>query len=321
MDKIGEALMFIRESKEYVSGDFIASRLHVSRTAVWKYVNHLERLGYVFQKSKGKGYRITGTPDKLYAWEIDRHLRTDVTGRKVLHRETVDSTNLLAFKLALSGEPEGACVVAESQGAGKGRLGRRWFSPVGKNLYISVILRPDIHPSSVYPITFLSSLAVYDTIEELTGIKPSLKWPNDVLVNGKKICGTLIELSTEADMVRFVIVGIGFNINMQYGEIDEEIQNKATSLLIETKKVYERALVCGILLNHLEKHYRYFRQYGSQGTCGAWEERAAIKGKTLEINQMGESYKGIAEGIDRDGAMLLNVDGEVKKIIAGDVNF
>jgi len=122
-------------------------------------------------------------------------------------------------------------------------------------------------------------------------------------------------------MVRFVVVGIGFNINMQYGEIDEDIQKKATSLSIETKKVYERALVCGILLNHLEKHYRYFRQHGAQGTCRVWEERAAIKGKTLEINQMGESYKGIVEGIDRDGAMLLNVDGEVKKIIAGDVNF
>ncbi len=313
--------MLLRESRDYVSGDFIAAKLHVSRTAVWKYVNHLERLGYLFQKSKGKGYRITGTPDKLYAWEIDRHLRTDVTGRKVVHRETVDSTNAFAFKLALSGEPEGACVVAESQDAGKGRLGRKWFSPVGKNLYISVVLRPHIHPSSVYPITFLSSLAVYDAIEELTGIRPSLKWPNDVLINGKKVCGTLIELSTEADMVRFVIVGIGFNINMQHSEIDEEIINKATSLSIETKKVYERALVCGILLNHLEEHYRYFRQYGAPGICGVWEERAAIKGKALEINQMGESYRGVVEGIDLDGAMLLNMDGEVKKIIAGDVNF
>ena len=313
--------MLLRESGDYVSGDLIAAKLHVSRTAVWKYVNHLERLGYLFQKSKGKGYRITGTPDKLYAWEIDRHLRTDVTGRKVVHRETVDSTNAFAFKLALSGEPEGACVVAESQDAGKGRLGRKWFSPVGKNLYISVVLRPHIHPSSVYPITFLSSLAMYDTIGELTGIRPSLKWPNDVLINGKKVCGTLIELSTEADMVRFVIVGIGFNINMQRSEIDEEIINKATSLSIETKKIYERALVCGILLNHLEEHYRYFRQYGAPGICGAWEERAAIKGKTLEINQMGESYRGVVEGIDLDGAMLLNMDGKVKKIIAGDVNF
>jgi BirA family biotin operon repressor/biotin-[acetyl-CoA-carboxylase] ligase len=321
MDKIGEVLVFLRESRDYVSGDFIAARLRVSRTAVWKYINHLERLGYLFQKSKGKGYRLTGTPDKLYAWEIERHLRTDMTGRKVIHRENIDSTNTLAFKLALSGEPEGTCVIAESQGAGKGRLGRKWFSPAGKNLYISVILRPGIHPSSVYPITFLSSLAVYDTIGELSGIRPSLKWPNDVLINGKKVCGTLIELSTEADMVRFVVVGIGLNVNIQHGEIDEEIQNKATSLSIETKKVYERALVCGILLNHLERHYRYFRQHGAQGTCKVWEERAAIKGKTLEINQMGESYKGIVEGIDHDGALLLNMDGDVKKIIAGDVNF
>ncbi|HOE18911.1 MAG TPA: biotin--[acetyl-CoA-carboxylase] ligase [Syntrophorhabdaceae bacterium] len=321
MDKIGEVLILLRESGDYVSGDFIASRLHVSRTAVWKYINHLERLGYLFQKSKGKGYRITGTPDKLYSWEIHRHLITDVTGRRVVHKETVDSTNAFAFKLALSGEPEGTCVVAESQGAGKGRLGRKWFSPAGKNLYISLLLRPHIHPSLVYPITFLSSLAVYDTIKELSGITPSLKWPNDVLINGKKVCGTLIELSTEADMVKFVVVGIGLNINMRSEEVDKEIKNKATSLSIETKKIYERALVCGILLNHLEKHYRYFSQHGAGGTCGVWEERAAIKGKALEINQMGESFRGIVEGIDRDGAMLLNIDGETKKIIAGDVNF
>jgi len=321
MDNIGEVLRFLREEKDFVSGDYISRKLKVSRTAVWKYVNQLERYGYEINKSKGKGYKLVSAPDRLYSWEIDRYRNTEIIGKKVIHRDIVDSTNIVAFKLALTGEEEGTCVVAESQEKGKGRMGRKWCSPIGKNIYMSVIVRPPIHPSVVYPITFLSSLAVYDTVKELTGEDPTLKWPNDVLLNGKKICGTLLELSTEADMVRFVIIGIGLNINMEPGEIEEEIRNKASSLAMETKKIYERAFLCGMLLSALEKYYLLFRQKGEEEICRVWEERAAIRGKYMEITQMGESYKGICEGVDKDGAILLSMDGRTRKIIAGDVSF
>jgi BirA family biotin operon repressor/biotin-[acetyl-CoA-carboxylase] ligase len=142
-----------------------------------------------------------------------------------------------------------------------------------------------------------------------------------VLISGRKVCGTLLELSTEADMVRFVIVGIGLNINMGEHEIDDEIKDKATSLLVQTKKAFERSMVCGILLTNLERYYNIFREKGSEEISLVWEDRAKIKGKYLEITQMGESFKGISQGIDRDGAMLLDVDGKTKKIIAGDVSF
>jgi BirA family biotin operon repressor/biotin-[acetyl-CoA-carboxylase] ligase len=293
----------------------------ISRTAIWKYINHLEQLGYTISKLKGKGYRLVTSPDKLYAWEIEQYSETEVIGKKVIYKNELDSTNTFAFKLALGGETEGTCVIAETQKIGKGRLGRKWFSPVGKNLYMSIVLRPHIPPSKVYPVTFLSSLAVYDTIRAVTDAEPVLKWPNDVLVACRKVCGTLLELSTEADMVRFVIVGIGFNINMEEHEIDEEIKNKATSLLMEAKKPFERSMVCGILLTNLEQYYNIFRKNGPEEICSIWEDRAKIKGKYLEITQMGESFKGISEGIDRDGAMLLNIDGKTKKIIAGDVSF
>ena len=150
-------------------------------------------------------------------------------------------------------------------------------------------------------------------------MESTLKWPNDVLVNGKKICGTLLELSIETDVVRFVVVGTGLNINMK--DVSEEIKEKATSLYIETKKVYERPFVCGILLSNLEKYYLLFRDKGETEICRIWEERAGIKGKYLEITQMGQVYRGISEGVDSSGAMLLNIDGQTKKIIAGDVNF
>jgi BirA family biotin operon repressor/biotin-[acetyl-CoA-carboxylase] ligase len=321
MDRSKEILTHLRNVKDYVSGDHMSDNMGISRTAVWKYINHLEQLGYTISKLKGKGYRLEKSPDKLYPWEVEQYLGTGVIGKKVIYTDTVDSTNSHAFKLALSGEPEGTCIIAETQKTGKGRLGRKWFSPVGKNLYMSVVLRPSIPPSSVYPITFLSSLAVYDTIQSVTGIEPTLKWPNDVLVNGKKICGTLLELSTEADMVRFVIVGIGLNINMEDQDIDEEIQSKATSLLLQAKKPFERPMVCGILLTNLERYYTIFKEKGSEEICLIWEERANIKGKYFEITQMGETYRGVSEGIDRDGGILLTIEGTTKKIIAGDVSF
>ena len=210
--------------------------------------------------------------------------------------------------------------MAETQKAGKGRLQRKWFSPYGKNLYLSVILHPRLHPSRVYPITFLSSLAAYDTLTEF-GLKPALKWPNDVLVNGRKLCGTLLELSTEADMVRFVIVGIGLNMNMRQGDFDEEISPKATSMLLETKNLFERAKVCGMLLDNLEAYYDMLSKGGMAKICRAWEERAQIKGVQMEVVQMDKVVRGVAEGIDKDGALLLNENGTIRKIIAGDVTF
>jgi BirA family biotin operon repressor/biotin-[acetyl-CoA-carboxylase] ligase len=320
MDRIKELLTFLREKNDFISGDYIAHKIGISRTAIWKYINQLELLGYTLEKLKGKGYKLVDSPDRLYSWEIDTCLDSETIGRKIIYKDVVDSTNLYAFKLALGGEPEGTAVVAESQKIGKGRLGRVWFSPPEKNLYVSVILRPNIHPSRVYPITFLSSLAVYDTIEAL-GLTPALKWPNDVLIKGKKVSGTLLELSTEAEMVRFVVVGIGCNINMTQEEMGEEIRLKATSLSTEAKKTYKRAAICGNLFTNLEKYYTIFREKGETEICSIWEKRAAITGKYLEITQMGVHYSGICEGIGTEGAILLNENGVTKKIIAGDVNF
>ncbi|HPH41863.1 MAG TPA: biotin--[acetyl-CoA-carboxylase] ligase [Syntrophorhabdaceae bacterium] len=320
MDRMSEILRFLRDANDYISGDLISTELGISRTAVWKYINQLEKKGYGISKLKGKGYSLVNIPDKLFPWEINRYLHNSFT-KEIIYKETIDSTNTYAFKLALTGKPEGTCIVAESQKSGKGRLNRTWFSPAYQNIYLSVILRPPVHPSKVYPITFLSSLAVHDTVKDLTGLPPTLKWPNDVLINGKKVCGTLLEISTEADMVSFVIIGIGFNINMDAQHTDESIKDKATSLYMETGKTYNRAYVCAVLLSMLERYYSVFLEKGEREICNIWESKALIKGKYIEINQMTEVFRGISEGIDIDGAMLLNINGEVKKIIAGDVLF
>ncbi len=318
MNRTREVLGFLRQSSDFVSGDYMAAQLDVTRTAVWKCLRQLEQMGYVFEKLKGRGYRLDVVPDRLYPWEIERHLNSTSIGRSIVYKESVDSTNALAFRLALGGAAEGTCVVAETQSAGKGRLQRKWHSPYAKNIYMSVVLRPILHPSRVYPLTFISSLAVYDTLTAL-GVTPRLKWPNDVLIDTKKICGTLIELSTEADSVRFVVVGIGFNVNMTRAEMDPEIRDKATSLLVETKNRFERARICGMLLGALETYYQVLKTDGVDEICRLWEERAQTKGRYMEITQMDNIYRGISRGIDRDGAILLEEDGRVTRVIAGDV--
>ena len=320
MNRLNEVLAFLREGPEYVSGDYISSRLGLSRTAVWKYVRQLREMGYTIDRLKGKGYVLLSTPDRLFPWEVEQFLSTNVIGRTIEYRDSLDSTNQFAYRLALDGAPEGTCVIAETQKTGRGRLQRKWFSPYGKNLYLSVVLRPKLHPSQVYPITFLSSLAVHDTLLSV-GLQPALKWPNDVLVNGRKICGTLLELSTEADMVRFVVVGIGLNINMKRSEMSDEIRSKATSVLLETKNFYERARICGILLNSLEQYYHLLKKDGVKSLCNEWEEKANIRGKQMEILQGDSTFRGIAEGIDADGTLLLNDNGTVRRMIAGDVAF
>ena len=315
--RIGEILTLLRESDTHVSGAAIAARLGISRTAVWKYLHHLENFGYSFEHGKGQGYRITSSPDRLYSWEIDRHLSTERVGRDIVYRETVGSTNAVAFKMALDGADEGTCVVAESQEAGKGRLNRKWHSPFGQNVYVSVVFRPLVHPSQVYPLTFISSLAVFDLLVDC-GVTPRLKWPNDVLVGKRKICGTLIELSAEPDAIRFVVVGIGLNVNVTDNDLTDEIREIATSLFMETKKPFERAFVCGMLLNNLERYYDILVNEGVGSVCRLWEDRAKIRDTYMEIKQFDVVHRGTCVGIDKDGAILLRNDNNIIRVIAGD---
>ncbi len=318
MNRIREILGFMREAPDYVSGDLMGSKLSISRTAVWKCLKQLEQMGYRFEKLKGKGYRLSGVPDRLYPWEIECHLGTRLLGRSIVYNDTVSSTNAVAFRLALSGCPEGTCVVAEKQESGRGRLQRTWYSPHARNIYLSAVLRPQMHPAEVYPITFISSLAVYDTLRQ-AGVEARLKWPNDVLVGAKKISGTLIELSTEADAVRFVVVGIGLNVNMDEADMHEDIRETATSMRMEAKNHFERSRICGMLLGNLERYYDTIQRQGVREICRLWEESAKAKGTFMEITQMDRTYRGICEGIDRDGAILIKQDGRIVRVIAGDV--
>ena len=277
-------------------------------------------MGYAFETLKGTGYRLKGHAgqalpmgDRAPPRYRDRGAGDRLPGYQV------DSTNALAFKLALAGCAEGTCVVAESQTPARGRIRGRWQSPPRQEpLCIRCAQAPG--PSLPHLPLELHSRRWPPSIRSRAGVTPRLKWPNDVLISGRKMCGTLIELSTEADRVRFVVIGIGLNINMEacrHGPGDS--RDTATSLLIETKKHFERASICGMLLNGLERYYEVARQQGMDEMCRLWEERARTKGTYMEIRQMDRVYRGISEGIDRDGAILLKENGVITRVIAGDV--
>lgn len=224
----------------YVSGGELGRRFHVSRTAVWKYIEELRREGYSIEAVPRKGYRLLASEDRLNAYEVASGLNTFVAGREVLYLDAVDSTNNYARKLADEGCVDGMTVIAGQQTAGKGRLGRSWASPDDSGIYVSIVLRPQMAPSETQIFTLAAAAALVNAIREATGLKAGIKWPNDVIINGRKLCGILTEMNSEADRVNYIILGIGINYSQEAADFPEELRNRAISLnmAIAEQKAY-----------------------------------------------------------------------------------
>ncbi len=229
-----EILQLLRESpSSFLSGEEISRRCGVTRTAVWKRIKHLRTLGYKIEASTRTGYRLIRSPDLLTPSEVRPLLGTKWLGRTIHHFHLIDSTNSKAYELALNGAEEGEVVIAETQKKGRGRLGRQWFSPLFSNLYLSVILRPEIPPYQASLVTLMAAVATADAIQKFSGLEPLIKWPNDVLLRAKKVAGLLNEIHSEMDRIHFVILGIGVNLNTDRKMFSKEIREGATSLKIE----------------------------------------------------------------------------------------
>lgn len=241
-------------------------------------------------------------------------------GNRIHYLEEVDSTNLFAADLADQGAPEGEIVIAETQMRGKGRLGRPWVSPPFMNLYLSVILRPALPPRHAPQLNLASAVAVAESVAAVAGVKPEIKWPNDVLVEGKKLAGILTESSCEGGRVRFVVVGIGVNINFAREAMPEAIRERATSLLIVTGRRVDRSKFAGQLIQSLDRCYGEFEERGFAFVQPRWESYFNLKGKKVRVESPGQPVRGRALGIDGEGALLVESEsGEVERVIAGDV--
>jgi len=318
-DKI---LQLLRERpSDFLSGEEISRRMRVSRTAVWKRVNRLRGLGYEIEASTRSGYRLVRSPDLLIPAEVRPVLSTKWIGKTIHHFHTVDSTNSEAYQLALRGAPEGEVVIAELQEKGRGRLGRNWYSPPSLNLYLSVILRPKIAPQQASLITLMAAVATADAIQKFSGLVPLIKWPNDILMRGRKVAGLLNEIHSETDRIHFVILGIGVNLNIDGKMFPRTIRSVATSLKNEMGQTISRKDFLGCLLQELEQWYVIFLEEGGSAVLKAWKDWAQIKGRQVKVTSFGETLVGTAVDVDSDGALILKTKDGQKRVVAGDVEY
>jgi BirA family biotin operon repressor/biotin-[acetyl-CoA-carboxylase] ligase len=303
----------------YVSGAEIARRLGISRNAVWKHVESLREEGWDVETARSRGYRIGRRPDPLDVEAISAQLETRRLGRRLVCVPVTGSTNVDAAELARGGAPEGTVVIADTQTAGRGRLGRSWVSVRGLNLYMSVVLRPAIPPGAAPQLSLVSGIAVARALEA-EGLRPRIKWPNDVLLDGRKTCGVLTELEAEADRVEFVIVGIGVNLNSRPEHFPPELRPIATSACIAGGRPVARARFAARLLAELEHCYDRYAEAGFTALAGEWNARSALTGRQVTVAGAARAtVSGACAGIDDDGALLL-VDGATRhRVLAGDV--
>lgn len=317
MEELRDKILNHLYKGEYVSGRELASLFKVSRTAIWKGVNSLRELGYVIDSLPKKGYLLKAPPDLLLPYEIRRGLKARLLGRRIEHYDQVSSTNDIAKELAEKGVPEGTVVIAETQTTGKGRLGREWFSPEG-GVWLSVVLRPGVSPDEVPRVALLLGVAVARTLSAF-GVDSKLKWPNDVLVGGKKVCGILTEMDAELERVNFVIAGIGINVNNKVEDFPEEFRKSATSLVTEQGKEVPRAALVRLLLEELEEAYGLFTRGNFQAVLGEWRSLSGTLGRKVKIITHGKTLTGVAVDVDEEGALLLTLkDGSPARVLSGD---
>jgi BirA family biotin operon repressor/biotin-[acetyl-CoA-carboxylase] ligase len=318
-DKI---LHLLKENEgNFISGQAISESLGVSRTAIWKYINVLKKDGYNIYSISKKGYNLISSPDLLSFEEISEKLNTKYIGRNVFYFHTLDSTNVKAKELALKDAPEGTIIISEEQTSGKGRLGRIWVSPKYKGIWISIILKPDIDPLRVPRITQIGAAAVIKTCEAFN-IKAHVKWPNDIVLNNKKICGILTEMSGELNKVNYVVMGIGINANIDKEDFSDELKSKATSISIETGKNIKRKEFVSILLNKFEELYEEFVKEDSIKTSvSICKENSILMGKEIKIINRDKETLAKAVDLDESGQLIVQLEnGSIHKIFSGEVS-
>lgn len=321
-------LLKLKEDTEgFISGERLSDELGISRTAVWKHIKELRKDGYIVASSPSKGYRLDNKPDILNSFEISHGLNTCFLGKNVEHFKVIGSTNDYAKKRAQEGCTEGTVVVADAQESGRGRLGRTWSSLDSKGIWMSVVLKPDLSPYDVQIITLAASVAVVSAIEKVTGIQSGIKWPNDVLLKGKKICGILTEMSSEMERVNYLILGIGLNVSQQKEDFPEELWDTATSISMylndikHTVTTFKRSDIIKSILSELEILYMEICNGKSCNILNKWRKYSVVIGKRIKVIYKNSEIYGFAVDIMNDGRLIVHCDdGETREIISGEVS-
>ena len=305
----------------FVSGAELSQQLGITRAAIWARIEELRKLGYDIAASPHQGYRLISVPDVLHADDLLSLVQGNkVVGRDIRVFEETASTNDVVEKLARDGVKEGVVVFAESQSKGRGRLGRKWVSPPHKGLWFSVLLRPNLRPQAATQLTVAAATALFRAIREVTGFTPEIKWPNDILIKGRKVAGVLTELSAELDHINHLILGIGVDVNQSATEFPPELRKTATSLKAEAGRHIHRAELAAALLRELDCDYARIVSGDFARLADEWQQQCTTIGQRVAIHIGDRVIQGHAEALDNDGALLIRTQhGRLERVIGGDV--
>lgn len=315
-----EILTLLRESGDYISGQELCNHFQVSRTAVWKVMKQLQAEGYIIEAVRNKGYMLIENPDVLSQSELKSRIHNRWAGSEIYFYEETGSTNIDAKRLGEEGAPHGTVVVADKQNSGRGRRGRTWESPAGKDIYFTILLRPEFAPDKAAGLTLVMALSVVQAIEAECGLKAGIKWPNDVVVNGKKICGILTELTMETDYIQHVVTGVGINVNLDI--MPKEIEATATSLLLESGRRVSRARLLQEVLTKFEGNYeKYAADLNMKSMAEDYNAYLVNRDRQVRVLDPKGEWEGVARGINDSGELLVeNATGEMVEVYAGEVS-
>ncbi|MFH1354690.1 MAG: biotin--[acetyl-CoA-carboxylase] ligase [Candidatus Omnitrophota bacterium] len=307
---------FLKKKQGYLSGDYISCRLGITRQALWKHIQELKDNGYDIAAVPHLGYKLISLPDRLFTFEVTRDLNTQFIGKRIHYFDSLASTMDMAMQLGMKRAPEGTLVLAEYQTRGRGRLGRDWSSPRYKGIYLSLILRPKMLPQRASILTLLCAVSIWEAIQAITGIDTQIKWPNDILIDNMKLGGILTELIASTDEIKFMVVGIGLNINND----KKSLVPQATSLKEKKGEMISRVRLLQEILRKIECNYLIFQQKGAGLFIEKWRKQSVTLGKRVKVQCHKKVIEGVAQDIDTDGGLLIRNDsGMIQKIMAGDV--
>lgn len=316
---IRKILKLLKSNDGFISGQRISEECEVSRTSIWKYINSLKEDGYEIESVSRKGYKLISCPDLLTYEEAKKYLNTKYLGNEIIHFESIDSTNNYAKDIAMD-KAEGTVVTAEQQISGKGRLGRNWTSPSRKGIYFSIILKPNLEPNKVAKLTLIGAAAVHLALMEMN-IDSKIKWPNDIVIDGKKLCGILTEMSCELNKINYIVIGIGINANLDEDDFTDDLKDKATSLKIFTGEKIERNKLLALLLNHFEKLYDSFKEdFNLLEAIEICRKHSALIGKEIQIIKDGGIKIGKAIDLNDEGELIVEFEDGIENIYSGEVS-
>lgn len=315
-----EILRLLRSADGYISGQELCNRFGVSRTAVWKAINQLKEAGYEIEAQQNKGYKLMAAPDLMTEAEIKSLMHTDWVAKEVLYFDTIDSTNIKAQELAEKGYQSGTLVVADKQESGKGRRGRSWVSPSGTGIFMTLMIKPDINPNNASMLTLVAALAVAKAITSVTGEEALIKWPNDIVINGRKVCGILTEMNAQFDYINHIVVGIGINVHNE--SFPEEISQMASSLMIEAGgKRFHRAQIIAETMSYFEQYYDTFlKTQDLSALVRDYDKLLVNRNKSVRVLDPKEPFDGKAMGITPKGELIVDTWESRKLVSSGEVS-